>query len=345
MHYLITGGSGFLGYHLIKKLLANKHQISILDRSPLPETNLLNKVTFVQGDVRSAKDVQMAMKNVDIVIHAAASLPLEAAEQIKTTTIKGTEVVLRQALKSKVKRVVYISSTAVYGIPKKHPILETDPLVGVGPYGHAKIEAERICEKYRRKGLIISIVRPKTFIGTERLGVFQILFNWVRLGKRIPIIGNGQNRYQLLEVEDLVDAILLLATSTQKTKINDTFNVGAEIFSTVNEDVGALCAYAGTGARVLPTPAWMAKTSLRILDTFHLSPLYRWVYDTADKDSFVSIEKIKKRGWTPARSNQQTLINAYRWYLKHYEEFESQSGTTHRVGWDQGALAILKRFL
>lgn len=345
MHYLITGGSGFLGYHLIKRLLKEKQQITILDRNPLPEDNLLKKLTFIQGDVRSTKDVQTALENVDIVIHAAASLPLESSEQITTTTIKGTKNILQQSLKQKISRVVYVSSTAVYGVPEKHPIFETDQLVGVGPYGIAKIEAERLCQLYRKKGLTVGIVRPKTFIGTERLGVFQILFNWIRLGKRIPVIGDGTNRYQLLEVEDLVDAILLLATYRNKQKINDTFNVGAEKFNTVNEDLGALCQHAGTGAKVLHTPAWISKTALRTLEAFNLSPLYKWVYDTADKDSFVSIDKLKKLGWSPSRSNSQTLINAYDWYMQHYQDVESQSGTTHRVGWNQGALGLLRRFL
>jgi nucleoside-diphosphate-sugar epimerase len=187
------------------------------------------------------------------------------------------------------------------------------------------------------------VVRPKTFIGTERLGVFQILCDWVRLGKRIPIIGSGHNRYQLLEVTDLVSAILLLATS--KPTINDTFNVGAQHFATVREDVGALCEFAGSGSRPFPVPSLLVKPALRALEALHLSPLYRWVYDTADKDSFVSIDKLKSLGWQPKFSNSQALIHMYKWYLKHYQEVESQSGTTHRVGWDQGVLGFLKKFL
>ena len=100
---------------------------------------------------------------------------------------------------------------------------------GVGPYGESKVQAERVCESFRNAGMCVPIVRPKTFIGTGRLGVFQILYDWIKDGKPIPIIGDGTNRYQLLEVEDLVDAIFLLATAPQE-KVNDTFNVGAERF-------------------------------------------------------------------------------------------------------------------
>lgn len=334
-----------MGYHIIKQLRDKKHQIAVLDRDLIPEESIRNEVTFFHGDVRDSALMDEAVKESDFVIHAAASLPLESAEQIRSTTIFGTRNALESSLRHGVKRMVYISSSAVYGVPEKHPIEETDPMVGVGPYGIAKIEAEKLCAEYREKGLVVPVIRPKTFIGTERLGVFQILFNWVREGHRIPLIGNGHNRYQLLEVEDLVRAILLMTTAA-KTKVNDVFNVGAEEYGTVYQDIMALCEYAGSGARPWPIPSVMVKPALRGLEAVNMSPLYRWVYDTADKDSFLSVDKIKQLGWSATRSNAETLINAYQWYLEHYEDIESMgTGTAHRTGWDQGALGWFKKFL
>ena len=107
--------------------------------------------------------------------------------------------------------------------------------------------------------------------------MFQILYDWVESGVKIPIIGNGKNRYQLFEVEDLVDAILLASTLPLE-KVNDTFNVGAKEFKTVNEDVGAMCEYAGTGSRVMPTPAGLVKPALRLFSTA-LWPYQLW-HDT-----------------------------------------------------------------
>jgi nucleoside-diphosphate-sugar epimerase len=240
---------------------------------------------------------------------------------------------------------VYISSTAVYGVPKVHPLDETAPLQGVGPYGESKIEAEKVCEEFRREGVCVPILRPKTFIGSGRLGVFQILFEWVQEGKRIPVIGNGKNRYQLMEVRDFVDAILL-AVESPADRANDTFNVGAKRFGTVSEDMTALCRYAGSGARVMATPAPLVKVVLRLLERFHLTPLYKWVYETADKDSFVSTQKIEERlGWSPKYSNAEALIEAYAWYQEHASELKGASGITHRVAWDQGALKFFKRWL
>jgi nucleoside-diphosphate-sugar epimerase len=259
--------------------------------------------------------------------------------------VEGTRTVLESAQAHGVPRVVFISSTAVYGIPRKHPILEDDPLQGVGPYGESKIQAERICQSFRERGLTVTVIRPKTFIGPGRLGVFQILFDWVERGKPIPIIGSGRNRYQLLDVDDLTDAIVL-ALTVPAEQANDTFNIGAERFGTVREDVQALCDHAGTGARVWPLPARPVKAALALFEALHLSPLYRWVYGTADKDSFVAIDRAKaKLGWRPRYSNAESLIRTYEWYRAHQAELAGKVGVTHRVAWDQGILRVIRDLL
>jgi nucleoside-diphosphate-sugar epimerase len=234
----------------------------------------------------------------------------------------------------------------VYGVPKKHPIYESDPMIGVGPYGESKIAAEKLCEEFRGKGLCVCVIRPKTFIGTGRLGVFAILYDWVYSGVKIPVIGSGRNRYQLLEVEDLVEAIWL-GCAGPRDQANDTFNVGAKDFGTVQHDVGALCQYAGTKSRVMATPAGIVKCLLRFFEILKLSPLYKWVYGTADKDSFVSTEKIERTlGWSPRYSNSEALIRSYQWYLDHRAEVEAEAtGITHRAAWKQGVLKLFKKVL
>ncbi|MBI3396779.1 MAG: NAD(P)-dependent oxidoreductase [Spirochaetia bacterium] len=343
MKYFITGGAGFLGYHLVQALAKKKEKITLYDIAEYTPGDYPKDVKCVHGDVRDLQALIAASKGHDVIIHAAAALPLWKKEDIMTTTVDGTRAVLEAAKANKIKRVVYISSTAVYGIPLRHPLVEEDPMVGVGPYGTAKIEAEKICMEYRSKTLTVPVIRPKTFIGTGRLGVFQILFDWVESGARIPVFGNGKNRYQLLDVRDLVDAILLAATKPDK-KANETFNCGAENFRTVREDVGALCEFAGNGAKVLGVPSGPVKAALRVFEAMHISPLYRWVYGTADKDSFVSIDKIKTNlGWKPKYSNADALIDSYKWYLQNKpKDADEVAGVTHRVPWKQGVLKIFK---
>ncbi len=345
----ITGGAGFLGYHLANYFHNQdpQQQFMLIDIADYVESDYPEGTEFLKGDIRDRDRLVELLqgREIDCLIHAAAALPLWKREDIYSTNVDGTRNVMSVCQELGIPRVVYISSTAVYGVPDVHPLYEDHPMVGVGPYGESKVQAEEACHEFQESGLVISILRPKTFIGTARLGVFQILYDWVETGCKIPVIGNGSNRYQLLEVDDLCQASWLCATGDPEV-CNDTFNIGAEDFRTVLEDVGALCDYAGNGARVMGTPAWLVKPALATLEALHLSPLYKWVYGTADTDSYVSVDKIKETlGWAALYSNADALIRSYQWYLEHKHELGTGTGVTHRVAWNQGALKVVKFFM
>jgi nucleoside-diphosphate-sugar epimerase len=338
----ITGGAGFLGINLVRHLMDRGYRTASIDVAPFdyPEAD---RVEIIKGDIRDKALLAEAMEGCDFVVHTAAALPLYDPKDIYTTDVEGTRNVMEAALKAGVKRVVHVSSTAVYGIPDHHPLYETDRLEGVGPYGQAKIQAEMFCLEYRAKGLVVPIIRPKSFIGPERLGVFALLYDWAHTGHNFPMIGSGNNRYQLLDVEDLCDAIRLTLELPEE-KVNDTFNIGAAEFTTMKEDYQAVLDYAGHGKKVVGFPALPAIWGLRVLDRLGLSPLYKWVYETASKDSFVSIEKAQRElGWQPRYSNKDALLRNFRWYLENLERFEKESGVSHRVPWKQGAIGLLKK--
>ena len=339
--YLITGGAGFLGIILTRYLLARGHHVVSLDIADFnyPERD---RIKAIKGDIRDRSSVDRAMEGVQIVVHTAAALPLYKKEDIFSTDLDGTRNVLQSAFEHGAERVIHISSTAVYGIPDHHPLYEDDPLHGVGPYGEAKVKAEQICLEYRAKGMCVPIIRPKSFVGPERLGVFALLYDWAKDGKNFPMIGSGNNRYQLLDVEDLCEAIYLCAT-LDRDRVNDTFNIGAKEFTTMREDYQAVLDAAGFGKKIIPLPAAPVIWALRILEALHLSPLYKWVYETAATDSFVSIEKAERvLGFTPKYSNKEALVRNYRWYIEHLNEFEGVSGVSHRVPWKQGVLRLAK---
>lgn len=339
--YLITGGAGFLGINLTRYLLVRGHHVVSLDIADFnyPERD---RIKAIKGDIRDRSSVDRAMEGVQIVVHTAAALPLYRKEDIFSTDLDGTRNVLQSAFEHGVERVIHISSTAVYGIPDHHPLYEDDPLHGVGPYGEAKVKAEQICLEYRAKGMCVPIIRPKSFVGPERLGVFALLYDWAKDGKNFPMIGSGNNRYQLLDVEDLCEAIYLCAT-LDRERVNDTFNIGAKEFTTMREDYQAVLDAAGFGKKIIPFPATPVIWALRILEALRLSPLYKWVYETAATDSFVSIEKAERvLGFTPKYSNKEALVRNYRWYIEHLKEFEGVSGVSHRVPWKQGMLRLAK---
>lgn len=344
MNFLVTGGAGFLGINLVRFLLSKNHSVTILDIADFDYKDVMDRVRIIKGDVRIPADVDMALEGIDIVVHTAAALPLYTDEEIFSTDVGGTRLVLQKSFDKGIKRFIHISSTAVYGIPDHHPLYETDRLDGVGPYGKAKIQAEEVCYEFRAKGMCIPVLRPKSFVGPERLGVFALFYDWAKDGHGFPMIGNGNNRYQLLDVEDLCEVIYLCSTLNEDT-VNDTFNIGARHYTTMKEDYQSVLDYAGFNKKIRGLPEKPIIWTLRILEAMKLSPLYKWVYETASKDSFVSIEKAEKiLGYAPKYSNKDALIRNYKWYLEHLRDFEGQSGVSHRVPWKQGILSIAKYF-
>jgi nucleoside-diphosphate-sugar epimerase len=341
---LITGGSGFLGINLARHLHKRGYKIRIIDRADFDYEDMKDCVAFVKGDIRNKEALREAMQDTDVVVHTAAALPLYSKEDIFSIDIDGTRNVLEVAKEFNITRVVHVSSTAVYGIPDHHPLYEDDEMKGVGPYGEAKVKAEEVCLKFREQGMCIPILRPKSFVGPERLGVMAIYYDWIRRGKNIPIVGSGRNRYQLLDVEDLCQAIFFCLTLPDNDA-NDTFNIGAKEYTTMKEDFGAVLEYAGHGKRIIPIPAKPLIWTLRFLELLRLSPLYKWVYETAPEDSFVSIEKAEQKlGFTPKYSNREALIRNYKWYLENLDKFEGQTGVSHRVPWKQGILKTVSWF-
>lgn len=341
LRFLVTGGAGFLGINLCRYLLARGHAVRSLDIAPFdyPERD---RVDAQLGDIRDAPAVERAMQDIDVVVHCAAALPLCSREEIFSTEIEGTQLLLDGAQRHGIARFIYISSTAVYGIPDHHPISEGDRLHGVGPYGESKIEAEKLCLAARAQNRCVPILRPKSFVGPERLGAFELLYDWAWEGRNFPVLGRGDNRYQLLDVEDLCEVIHRCATLDTAT-VNDTFNVGAKEFGSMRDNFQAVLDRAGHGGRVIGIPVAPAIAILQLMERLHLSPLYQWIYETAAQESFVSIAHLEEKlGYVPQHSNREALVRNYDWYVAHRDEIGRQTGVSHRVPWKKGFLALAK---
>jgi nucleoside-diphosphate-sugar epimerase len=338
---LVTGGAGFLGINLCRRLLADGFAVRSMDIAPFdyPERDALEAM---QADIRDPEAVARAMADVDMVVHCAAALPLSSKEEIHSTDVGGTRTLLEVAGRKAIKRFIFISSTSVYGIPDHHPVFEQDRLHGVGPYGIAKIEAERLCLESRAQGRCVPILRPKSFVGPERLGAFELLYEWAYEARNFPVLGSGNNRYQLLDVADLCEVIVLCLTK-DAGEVNETFNVGAKIFGTMRENFQCVLDRAGHAKRVVSLPAGPAIALLKVLEALHLSPLYEWIYETAGCESHVSIDRLEGQlGFTPRYSNRMALTRNYDWFVAHRAEYRGKSGVTHRLPWRKGALRLVK---
>ena len=183
--WLVTGGAGFLGLHLCRLLAKKGQEVISYDIQPTPANERAPGVLEVIGDIRDREKMKKHLQGVDFVIHCAAALALAPPDEIKAVNAEAAKTLLEDSAQAKVKRLVYVGTTAVYGMPKFHPIYENAPLDPMGDYGIAKAKAEKYC--LDAQGIETVLIRPKSFIGTGRLGIFQVLCDWIESGKRIYI--------------------------------------------------------------------------------------------------------------------------------------------------------------
>jgi nucleoside-diphosphate-sugar epimerase len=342
MRYLVTGGSGFLGINLIRFLLEKDQQVVSLDLLPFDYADCRDKVEAIVGDIRDRAAVDRAMRGVQIVVHCAAALPLYSRADIISTDIDGTRNVLEAALQAKVERVIHVSSTAVYGA-RSSPAVRDRPARRGGPYGEAEIAAEQLCVDYRKKGLCIPILRPKSFVGRSVRRVRAAL----RLGARRAALPAPWQRRQSLPVDGRRGPLRrhLPHSDSRPRQGQRRLQRRREGVQHRQERLPGSPRPGGEGtpdhsdARVAEHGGSFNASRPR------LSPVYKWAYGTVSKESFVSIEKAEKvLGFAPRYSNKAALIRNYDWYLANLHRFQGQAGVTHRVPWSQGILSIAKRF-
>ena len=338
---LITGGSGYLGSHLAERLLAEGENIRILDLVD-PPRGLASNVEFIRGDIRDLEAAVESCVGVKAIFHTAASVPVsKAGKGFKEVNEDGTRNMLEAALRlDEAPPFIHLSSSAIYGVPSANPVTEDSPLTPLGEYGVSKLEAEKLCQRYSSEhGLRVSMLRPRGILGgAMRLGIFGILFDWIRDGKRIYLIGRGDNMYQFVNIHDLVDACIL----AWRKEATGSFCIGSDDYLMVKDLLGELIEYAGTGARLAPINKSLARNALKALDWMNLSPLSGWHYLGGGEDFYYDCDRAKKvMGWSPKHGDAESLIESYRWFIDHGEDL-GQSGVTHRQIPRQRLFKLLK---
>ena len=334
---LVTGGSGYFGTTLVEHLARAGHRVRNFDLN-VPHT-APGGVEFVQGDIRDAPVVREAVRDIDVVFHNVAQVPLAKQRAlIDSVNIDGTAVLLRAAKDAGVAKVVHTSTSAVYGVPRRNPITERDPLTPAELYGRAKAQAEGLCEAAAAGGLDVTIVRPRTLVGHGRLGIFAILFEWIADGAPVFVLGRGDNRYQLLHADDMARACLLAAARPGPT----SYNVGAGEFGTMRQTLQSLVEHAGTGATVRSLPARPAIAAMSALSKARLAPFgpYHWLM--YGRSMWFDIAKAADElGWQPEHSNEAMVRQSYDWYVEHRHALAG-GGSAHQRRPAQRMLRVLK---
>lgn len=324
---LLTGGAGFFGWHLAKRLTADGWSVRVFDRTTPPAWADEVGVSYHRGDVCDRPVVEAAIDGIDVVVHSAFAPPERPGDEIRHVNVEGTRTILASALEGHRPRVVLVSSTIVDRPLRPHPLLAGAPLSRLCIYRDSRIAAEDEVRRAGGAGLSVAVVRPKTFLGPGGLGPFALLFELIRRGRPVPLLGTGRNRYQLLDVRDFVAGMSLLASSTAQ----GCFFFGSEHFETMAEELAALAHHAGTGTRVRTIPGSVARLGLRSLELAGLPPLAELHQLSArGEDSTVDISRARTElGWRPERDNITTLVDGYDWYAETRQA--GQTGTTHPV--------------
>lgn len=339
---LITGGSGYFGSLLVRKLLERNHECAVLDINDADDRPA--EVEFIRADIRDGNAVARAMQGRSIVFHNVAQVPLAKDKALFDSVNRlGTENMLAGAMHAGVAKVIYTSSSAVFGVPEQNPVTEEMTPRPQEAYGRAKYEGELSCHAYVGKGLDVTIIRPRTILGHGRLGIFQILFEWVRTGYNIPVLGAGSNIYQFVHADDLAEACILASQHRGPA----TFNCGTNRYGTMREALEKLCSHANTGSRVKSVPMLPAVAAMKATSALGLSPLGAYHAMMYGRSMYFDITRAQAElGWQPRFSNDEMFVESYEWYLRNRAAvLSSDGGSHHRSALKQGALAILKRAL
>lgn len=340
--HLVTGGAGFAGSVIAELLQRSGQKVRVLDVN-IPQ-GPFRGVEYLQGDILNEVSLGQAMKGVSHVHHAAAVVPLHRSKSdFHHINFEGTKNTFLAARSAGVKHFCQISSSAVYGLVATAdcPVKSDFAPNPFEPYGKSKLAADQfLLESQTLPGApTCSILRPRTVVGPGRLGVLQLLFEWIRLGCDVYLPGDGSNRFQLLDVRDLAQASVAASLRGR----SGTFLLGAEAFGTLFEDLSALCQHAKSNSKVRQVHPIFTE-ALSLAHRMGLSPLSQWHLKAAQHDLFFDLTSAKSElGWAPNYSNQQMLAEAFDWYLVNRDQ-AAKAGTSsiHQRPLNWGVLALTK---
>mgnify|MGYP001566988972 CR=1 FL=1 len=286
MKYVITGGAGFIGSHITKKLVEDGEDVTVIDNlNTGKEENLQSvkgKITFLKGDILDEELLNDITKNVDGVFHQAALASVQDSfskpEEYHDVNVNGTENILKLAKKNNFK-VVYASSSSVYGNPERIPIKESDSKNPINPYAETKLKKEELATKYAEIGVKVIGLRYFNVFGKgqskEYAGVLKLFLERIRDGLPPKINGDGTQFRDFVYVEDVADANIMSMNSEVNYKF---FNVGTNTSITILD---------------------LAKTIIKFSE-LNIEPIFGPALKGDVKGTIADIDLIKEGiGWEP----------------------------------------------
>jgi nucleoside-diphosphate-sugar epimerase len=324
MQVLVTGGTGFVGAHLTRRLLDRGHRVVSLDKNPgLFDDELKSKgATLLTGSVTEAKDVSRAMAGADLVYHLASPFGdiLQPDAAYWDIEVNGTRNVLEAAAAQGVRRVVHCSTQGVHGIISDPPGDEDSPIAPRDYYCYSKAEGEKVCREFIDRGMDIVIVRPTSVYGPGDIRGWLKLFRMVSRGWFL-MIGSGQTLNHPVYVENLVDLFELCASSPQAK--GRVYLGGDDQSVTLNQLVREVGTAVGTRVRILRFPwyqaAWLASGAIEVVfkGLRVKPPVFRRRLSWFKTNRSFRIDRAKQElGYHPRVRLSEGLARTAYWYRK-----------------------------
>jgi nucleoside-diphosphate-sugar epimerase len=337
--HLVTGSSGFLGRKIIQRLINEGKEVVGVD--VIKEENPVSGAKYVVSDIRDEFRIEDQLNGVSIVYHTAALVPLtKAYSDFRSVNEEGSRVVAKLARKHGVEKFVHISSSAVFGKTSDSAITSNTPLVPIEPYGVSKLNAEiAVKQELLTSDTKLIVIRPRTILGTERGGIFDMFFRWVDTSEPIFTIGNGDQRFQFINVEDLIDAIFV---TLQKGATGD-YNVGTDTFGSLNESFRHLIEHAESKSKIRHLPVVPTMVALSALEKVGLSPLAPWHYKTFHLPFYFDVSPLLDLGWRPKFSNDAMLANSYDSFKDWSSISDGASSSPHSSKLDSRVLTTIQK--
>ena len=313
---LVTGGAGFLGLELARQLLERGREVRILDRVQSPR--LPPEAEFRKGDIRDLAAVSRACEGAEVVYHLVGVVPQARVrpDEMRAINVGGTRNVLNACFEKGASRMVFVSSSEVYGRLEAVPCTETAILGPIGEYGVNKMSAELMCrEAMRERGLPVSILRPTTIVGPHNWdGMFEMLFKQVMDNGYLPVPGRGDAKWQVVHVEDTAAAAVLAGESEEAA--GQAFNVAAPGEVPTHLELAlAMKKSTGSSARIIRINKTLTTGVLRALCLLGLSPLEPDQFLVGFSDYVLDVSKLQSMlGWEAKFTSLEAFEASYRWY-------------------------------
>jgi nucleoside-diphosphate-sugar epimerase len=322
MQVLVTGGNGFVGAHLVRRLLARGHRVTTLDKNPGLFDHELRSGggTLLGGSVTNPDDVDRAVAGSELVYHLASPFGdiLQPDATYWDVEVNGTRNVLEAAQRHGIRRVVHCSTQGVHGIITQPPGDEDSPLAPRDYYCYSKVEGEKVCQEFISRGLDVVIVRPTSVYGPGDIRGWLKLYRMVAKGWFL-MIGDGETLNHPVYVENLVDAFELAGTApAAKGRV---YLAGDEEPLTLTRLVHDVGASVGSEVRIVRFPwyglAWFgAMVVERVSKTLHVKPpVFRRRLSWYTTNRAFRIDRAKDElGYRPRVRLQEGLERTAAWY-------------------------------